>query len=66
MLQSVQFYQPNPQFLAHDKYAIALINSERLQWVISQNICRNWHTFLLSMLKKLGVKLQVQKDTLPI
>ena len=28
MLQSVQFYQPNPQFFAHDKYAIALINSE--------------------------------------
>ena len=46
-------------------YAIAVINS-KLQRVISQNLCRSWHTFLLSMLGKLGVKLQVQKDTLPI
>ena len=57
-------HEDDPQSLVH-KYAIALIVS-RLQWVISQNLCRNWHTFLLSMLGKLGVKLQVQKDTLPI
>ena len=57
-------HEDDPQSLVH-KYAIALIVS-RLQWVISQNLCRNWHTFLLSMLRKLGVKLQVQKDTLPI
>ena len=57
-------HEDDPQSLVH-KYAIALIVS-RLQWVISQNLCRNWHTCLLNMLGKLGVKLQVQKDTLPI
>ena len=50
-------HEDEPQSLVH-KSAIALIVS-RLQWVISQNLCRNWHTFLLSMLGKLGKKLQV-------
>ena len=53
-------HEDDPQSLVHDKYAIALIVSW-LQWVISQNLCRNWQSFLLSMLGKLGVKLQVKK-----
>ena len=51
-------HEDDPQSLVHDRYAIALIVS-RLQWVISQNLCRNWHTFLLGMLGKLGKKLQL-------
>ena len=54
------------QSLVHDKYALALINSDSVTVGISQNLCRNWHTFLLRMLGQLGVKLQIQKDTLPI
>ena len=59
-------HDDDPQSLVHDKYAIALINSVSITVGHLPKLCRNWHTFMLSMLGKLRVKLQVQKDTLPI
>ena len=57
-------HEDDPQSLVHDKYAIALINSESVTVDhLPKFMSKLAH---LSMMGKLGVKLQVQKDTLPI
>ena len=59
-------HEDDPQFLVHDKYAIALINSESLTVGHLPKFMSKLAHFFLSILRKLGVKLQVQKNTLPI
>ena len=59
-------HEDDPQSLVHDKYTIALINSELVTEGHLPKFRSKLAHFFLSMLGKLGVKLQVQKDTLPI
>ena len=57
-------HEDDLQSFVHDKYAISLINSESVTLGHLPKFLG--HTFLLRILGKLGVKLQAQKDTLPI
>ena len=59
-------HEDDPQSLIHDKYAIALINSEKVTvGHLPKFMSKLAHVFAKHA-GKLGVKLQVQKDTLPI
>ena len=59
-------HEDDPQSLVHDKYAIALINSESVTVGHLPKFMLELAHFCVKHAGKIGVKLQVQKDTFPI